>query len=97
MRHELPGVLDEVGEQPELGRRERDLLAAQVGAVVVEVDARGRDGGAGAVARGALVAARRRAASTRAVSSGKRQRLGDVVVGAELEAADLVRLRARAR
>ena len=38
VRGELAGVLHEVGEQPELGRREVDLGAAQVRPVVVEVD-----------------------------------------------------------
>ena len=38
MGDELAGMLDEVGEQPELGRGEADVLAAQPGPVVVEVD-----------------------------------------------------------
>ena len=38
MGDELAGVLHEVGEQPELGRGEVDLGAAQVRPVIVEVD-----------------------------------------------------------
>ena len=38
MGDELAGVLDEIGEQAELGRREPDILAADTCPVVVEID-----------------------------------------------------------
>ena len=48
VRDELAGVFDEVGEEPEFGRRQPDLLAAEASPVLVEIDRRGRDAGAGA-------------------------------------------------
>src|SRR5207247_1451214 len=38
MRDQLTGMLDEIGEQPELGRRQPDVLALQSSPVVIEVD-----------------------------------------------------------
>ncbi len=38
MRRELAGVLDEVSQQSEFGRRQVDLGAADVGSMVVEID-----------------------------------------------------------
>ena len=38
MGDQLAGMLDEIGQQPELGRCEPDLLAAETGAVFVQVD-----------------------------------------------------------
>ena len=38
MGDELPGVLDEIGEQAELGRRQADVVAAQPRSMIVEVD-----------------------------------------------------------
>ena len=70
MGDQLAGVLDQVGQQPEFGRGEADLLAVEPGAVLVEVD----DEVAMLEPSRPVRGGRRgppRAASTRAVSSGK--------------------------
>ena len=38
MGDQLAGVLDEIGEQAELGRREADVLAADACPMVIEID-----------------------------------------------------------
>ena len=84
-------VGDEVLEQVVLARAELELLVAVEGAARGAVDAD--------VARAQIVAAgaRRTCARTRASSSADAERLGDVVVGAGVEAGDGVELGGAAR
>ena len=96
MGHQLAGVLDEIRQQPELGRRQPDLVAAQPRPMVVEIDhevamlepARPLGRGRGRSAQGGLDPGQQ---------LREAQRLGDVVVGAQLQAADLVGLGAAGR
>jgi hypothetical protein len=88
---QLSGMLDHVGEQAELGRREPDLLAGQPGAMVVEIDDE-----VTMLEPSRAVRVGRRGPPEGRLHPGrqlrKAQRLGDVVVGAELEALDAVDL-----
>ena len=96
MGDELAGVFDEIGEQPELGRGQADLVAAEAGPMLVEIDDE-----VAVLEPARSIRVRRRSSSERGLDPrrelGKAQRLGDVVVRAELEPADLVRLRAPGR
>jgi hypothetical protein len=91
MGDELAGMLDEVGEQSELRRRQPELLAAEPGTVIVEVDDE-----VAVLDPPRPLGRRGRRSPQRGLDPGhelrQAERLRDVVVRAELQAADLVGL-----